>query len=280
MSHTRLAFTLVELLVVISIIALLVAMLVPAMEQAVYEAKIASCAAQLTGIVSGANTYALAANNHYPTPPAGRRGWTNAGVYTADYLGRKDQPDRDLRLIIRDHIPLKMMLCPQIGQQIDPTYEANDASSLVFANYGLHFSREFTDGYGDGGLMRVNDRLGWTDAAADPSSPPTYYFRVVASDMNIYHETNNWAESSHPQLGTSGMFASAYQNTPAGNQQYTYARWTWLNGRGPIDVNFTLTDGSTHVYRAVSQKDGRLRRVPVASNGTVNGPYYFYLPVD
>jgi prepilin-type N-terminal cleavage/methylation domain-containing protein/prepilin-type processing-associated H-X9-DG protein len=54
----RHGFTLVELLVVVSIIALLVAILLPSLRRAREQAKLATCLANLTGIAKGSLTYA------------------------------------------------------------------------------------------------------------------------------------------------------------------------------------------------------------------------------
>jgi prepilin-type N-terminal cleavage/methylation domain-containing protein len=49
----RVAFTLVELLVVISIIVLLLALIAPALDKSVYEAQLVRCAAQQKGAAGG-----------------------------------------------------------------------------------------------------------------------------------------------------------------------------------------------------------------------------------
>jgi len=60
-----LAFTFVELLVVITIIVVLLALLVPALDEAVYQADLAVCATHQHGIGVGAVAYAL---NHARIP--------------------------------------------------------------------------------------------------------------------------------------------------------------------------------------------------------------------
>src|ERR1041385_7231650 len=62
-------FTLIELLVVITVIVTLLAMLAPALDQAVYQAELAVCAAQLGGMGRGVLTYAASYKRHYPARP-------------------------------------------------------------------------------------------------------------------------------------------------------------------------------------------------------------------
>ncbi len=65
---TRYAFTLVELLVVITIIALLIALLVPALKKAREQAKTAHCLANLKGIATASITYSSADPNEQAIP--------------------------------------------------------------------------------------------------------------------------------------------------------------------------------------------------------------------
>jgi prepilin-type N-terminal cleavage/methylation domain-containing protein len=65
--HGRAAFTLVELLVVVAIIALLLAILLPALNRAKYQAKLAVCANQLRQIGIGSVTYASDNWGFYPS---------------------------------------------------------------------------------------------------------------------------------------------------------------------------------------------------------------------
>src|SRR5687768_324821 len=63
---SRRGFTLVELLVVVTIIVVLLAMLVPALSKAVYQAQLAQCAAGLRATGTGVIEYASANRRFYP----------------------------------------------------------------------------------------------------------------------------------------------------------------------------------------------------------------------
>ena len=64
----RAGFTLVELLVVVSIIALLIAILLPSLRKAREQAKVATCQASMTGIGKASNTYATEDPNEILIP--------------------------------------------------------------------------------------------------------------------------------------------------------------------------------------------------------------------
>src|SRR5688500_13745385 len=69
-------FTIVELLVVITIIVILLALLMPGMDRAIYQAELAVCAAKLDAVSSGTTLYALNHRRAYPYRPCvvnGRR---------------------------------------------------------------------------------------------------------------------------------------------------------------------------------------------------------------
>ncbi len=63
---TQNGFSLVELLVVVSVIALLIALLLPSMQVARFAARLAVCASNLKQITVGSNLYAADNNSYYP----------------------------------------------------------------------------------------------------------------------------------------------------------------------------------------------------------------------
>jgi prepilin-type N-terminal cleavage/methylation domain-containing protein/prepilin-type processing-associated H-X9-DG protein len=87
--YRRSAFTLVELLVVISIIGLLVAILLPSLRGARTQAKLVKCGSQLRQVGISLGMYADAANDWLPT----WSGWQVWGYYGTDQDG--DNGDGD-----------------------------------------------------------------------------------------------------------------------------------------------------------------------------------------
>ena len=75
-SHKAQAFSLVELLVVITILVVLLALLAPAMDKAIYQAELAVCGAQQKAIASSSQGYAFDSRRSYPY----RDGVRNTGV--------------------------------------------------------------------------------------------------------------------------------------------------------------------------------------------------------
>ena len=69
------AFTLVELLVVIGVIALLISMLLPAMKKARESAQRATCASNIRQLVVGIALYAVDQKDRTPAPIIGREGF-------------------------------------------------------------------------------------------------------------------------------------------------------------------------------------------------------------
>ena len=65
-NDTRRAFTLVELLVVIGVIAVLVALLLPAIQKSRYEARVTACAARLQQFAAAVNIYAVEHKGRLP----------------------------------------------------------------------------------------------------------------------------------------------------------------------------------------------------------------------
>ena len=65
----RKAFTLVELLVIITIIVVLLALLAPAMGKAIYQAQLAACATRLKSFATGVTVYAIDYRRSYPHRP-------------------------------------------------------------------------------------------------------------------------------------------------------------------------------------------------------------------
>jgi prepilin-type N-terminal cleavage/methylation domain-containing protein len=287
-SLSRRAFTLVELLVVITIIVALLSLLTPALDQAIYEAELASCAAQVKGMTTGGLAYAAGQARHYPVPPDGRR-----AQHQPDELGRLDTPAQDMRTVLEGHIPLKAHLCPLTAGKIDLSYDANGPDTTVFGTYELWFAMAYNPANGGRGAMRrIGDRFGWQGP-----QHPLKQFNVLVNDVNIYLETAPF----HSQTGHAdrdGVEAPAvFQDEGAGEAfvagggavpvlELTVSRWaepqSAYGTRGAIDQSYGFDDGSVRIIKEIKRPDRTtamvpgLHRVPNHQGGT--GPYIKFLP--
>ncbi len=148
---TRAAFTLVELLVVVAIIAVLLAILVPSLEDAVAAAQKGRCLANLKGIGLALGTYLNDSRRVYPRSP----GWGALLGKLGNY-GSYAQQDSDVRplnpyLGYRGaRAQVQIAQCPSdVGDPLSPgVFNAYDA-------YGTSYVETLTD---YSGVMSV---FGW-----------------------------------------------------------------------------------------------------------------------
>jgi len=270
------AFTVVELLVVITIIVVLLALLAPAVDKAVYQAELAACAAKQRGITSGIGAYAMSYRRAYPNR------FINADAsYMAGELYHMGDAWDD-RPKLMPFVPLKMFLDPLCGK-VDLSAESNDNDTVITANYDLYFGLRFYDaGVALRGMMRLGDRLAWGDDRFD----------VLVMDHDRTYD-GSYAMSSHPD--TDGKLAmSIWQSTAfldsgiegVGVLKFTVSRWDMVgrSDRGPVDVNVARSDGSVQRFNDFArdqwQKDPRVSRVPNFVNG-VNWPVeYNQVPLE
>ena len=262
-------FTIVELLVVITIIVVLLALLTPAMDKAIYQAELAVCGANLHGVSGGGLTYAMANKRAYPSPPDGR-GWN---AHTTR-LGYGSVPATDLRPLLKEYVELNLLLCP-LTQQIALDEESNRPDAQINSPYDVWFGWQFNiDANPQRGMFRMGDRFEWN----------TTRFNVLATDFNFVDVVDPSAQSSHPddagvlsnevyQSDEVGPTAGLGLGVPGGTY-LTMSRWTrvWMQ-RGLIDMNVTTDDGSVERYLKVEPVDDRMSQVPSNNSQYILGVY-------
>jgi prepilin-type N-terminal cleavage/methylation domain-containing protein len=238
------AFTLVELLVVIAIMVVLLALLTPALDQAIYEAELAVCGANLHGTGTGAAGYAVDHKRAYPHRPA-----IDAQV---DYYPMQITFDTtfDLRPLIEPYINIRhMLLCPLVPE-VDLTVEA--AGTYLYSPYNLWFGWRFA---GAPGMLRFGDR--WAGYANDRR------FTFLAGDRDRHGRA---VYGTHPDRDDL-MWAEVAQNEPIAGMAggLVQTRWRTRDGiteRGEIDMNMAIDDGSVTRYREMKWNDPRFVLVP------------------
>jgi len=251
------AFTLVELLVVITIIVVLLALLSPAMDRAVYQAELAVCGARQRAVGSGVLTYA-AANN---------RSFSIARFVQPDLIANQADKRPALRTMLG--VALNGLLnCPLTGKV---GIDESQATS-TYASYYLWFGWWYD---GQRRMARIGDRFTWNG----------YGYSVIASDINIMWDTQ--ARSNHPDRDPAKMWGLVLDQGDDpwrdGDSTMTISTWrlTGTPERGLLDNNFAYQDGSVRRVDAIAWNgDSRLREVPNFSDGTAPSGIRAYLPAE
>ena len=256
-------FTLVELLVVVTIAVLLLALLAPALDQAVYQAELAVCAANLKAIGSGAASYTLDNDRTYPHRFGRATAWPPYYLFT--------RVNQDERKMIRSYFPLNATLNDPLSRAVDIAGSRSDPLSDVYLGYSLWYGWQYTvDGAREKGMLRLGDRWEWADDG----------FSILAGDTAGL-SVPNWGHGSHPD-GKGVWFNEVWQDeVPTWRRDLVDRPVTmswWYNAAarpGPIDVNFTFQDGSTHRLNQVVYTEGepgeqeRVTRVPTNGDASI-----------
>jgi len=285
-SHGSLGFTLVELLIVITIIVVLLALLVPALDKAVYQAELAVCGSQLKAIATGGSTYAMENQRRYPD--TGNNANENPQQFR---IGGSNGPASDRRKVLRSALGdlNKILNDPLTNAKLD--FEGSTAKH-IFANYNIWFGWSYA---GHKGLKRMGDQYTWTEKSlADSSYSRTRSSTVVAADRDEIARPGE-AQSSHPdadgflyllrQQDDPNAWGNATTSGPTGN---TVTLALWWSGRdkgshrGLTDSNFARADGAVVRFNDIQwNEDDRLARAPIYPDGTSYYPQYFhYMPPE
>lgn len=230
MTRTR-AFTLVELLVVVTLITVLVSMLTPAVERAMYHANLAKCASNLKTIASAGTLYASDNHGRYPlrvNQSTGERFHQDPIQISNTFTG----PPYDMRPMLTPYTSLDAFVDP-LSHKVDLRPEATDQPlpSVVFATYYVFFGwGPAADAYPDNDMM---DRLG------QKFSHGSTRFNIVASDQDEIQPEDGrptydgahvtTSHRAHPKQGP----AVPLQNQDFGHIRYTrsyYQRNGWTPG--------------------------------------------------
>jgi competence protein ComGC len=255
---SRLAFTLVELLVVVTIIMILVSMLIPSIEGAMYVAKLASCGATMKVVGASAITYTQDNSRYYPVRHEN---------YNWDALHIRIPPEQDpnvsfdWRVQFGPYMPVQAFLDPLAGAiSIDEASITPTPNRRIWSNFHIYTGLSRGDDTQDV-MDQVGRRFEWTDSLTDPDNPREYRTGIIAADRNMYWTGNSppWSTASHADSRNILRFFAYQNHTTEG----TYSWWgrAGTSEHGPVDLNFAYDDGSVRRFDAVVQDDPRMGKM-------------------
>jgi prepilin-type N-terminal cleavage/methylation domain-containing protein len=281
-NHGRIAgwpggFTLVELLVVISIIVLLTAMLIPALEQAVYRARLSTCMGQLRVIGSAVTDYAMDHGSWYPYnrahAPDVRQNWQASMLRhnNPDWAG-----DVDMRPVLRRYIPdlNKVMNDPLTHEPVDVV--ETDAQ-LVHGSYSQWFGWAYIWEYPASstnlgrpdGAFKIGRRFSHT-WDWDNARPTFQQFDALAGDFDRVNPSDYGSHPDHPRPRLR-IWKRQDGTTAGGTKTITLSVWIRKTSgvtRGLLDTNFAYQDLSVRQFNGVDVRDDRMARIPEYNNGS------------
>ena len=275
----RPGFSLVELLVVVTIIVVLLALLAPALDEAVYQAELAVCGARLKATGGAVTLYAFDHKRQYPYRELVRdhdgyvmdpmRLTVSSGAGSG--LGvEAAAPLWDDRPVLRGHIQINAMLqCPLTGTIDMEIDSATD--TFVYSTYSMWWGWTFRGRKDAYGQTLDNSRFTGTQAMfklGDRFSWDGQQFSVLAGDT--LHGGWGWGLSSHPEKQDRwSNWVLQHQTNPWGSDFATFSWWGTGASPAQFDSQFTVQDGSVRRYNDLllepslkKFEEAGLRRVP------------------
>ena len=279
-SRPFVGFTLVELLVVVTIIVAMLALLAPALDRAMYQAELAVCGAQQAQAAKGLVAYTGENRRLFPyrptQDPANKE--RRRPHFIQDALGANGTAINAVHADDRPNLrqawgTLDVLLDPMspkvdLDREFTPT--ANAGPPIIAGSYALWFGFNYLPPNGGGrGIYRLGDRLEWIDISR--GSPVQIRSGFLISDWDMpmpIYETNGGAHqkviTSHPD------YEDKLYTQRGENISFIYSWWTWglaagSSHRPPVDLNFATMDASVARSTAIEWNDDRMARMPYAA---------------
>jgi prepilin-type N-terminal cleavage/methylation domain-containing protein len=274
------AFTLVELLVVITIIVALLSLLAPALDKAIYEAELAVCASQQRAVAQGLTAYAAGHSRLYPlrTPvhaPQFLSMGTLARTASLEAFLAPPTEGVDARQFLEGFVLLDLLIDP-LSEKVDLSRDASDPDAVIITSRALWYGWQFP---GHDGMKRLGDRWSWRGDDI-LGNRVNHRFSYLTTDSDRHNATGNVVYGSHPDadglMTNLVMQNETFEEGPAVvgyAVKWTDSEWWRRDGveRGAIDMNFASADGSVDRLREVLwQGDERVVRVPIPCGWPMN----------
>ena len=293
----RHGFTLVELLVVITIVVVLLALLSPALDRAVYAAELARCGAQIKTLGAALTTYAMDHRRHC----IHRLGIDNGASWDVSILRpglstsvfTQQIELGDLRPQLKRYVSINKHLLDPFVRRVDLEASRDDSftygSYHIFAGWQYSTTVHFWSGQpsqGGPGMRKLGDRFTWAGRQYNS-------FVTDADHFNL----DGWAMASHPDepetlenrtfqdadliTGTTLAIPGGTNTTLSWFDHPPF--WSGYPVRGNLDRNVGFDDGSVVRYDKVLPplpggivQDPRMANVPWTQDGHGSGDWPRY----
>jgi prepilin-type N-terminal cleavage/methylation domain-containing protein len=271
----RNGFTLVELLVVITIIVLLLAMLAPALDRAIYAAELARCGGQMKGVTSGVTSYAMGHNRQYPYRE-GVRHPQNTNYQIKQMSGSPNQSGTlgfDERPMLRPWVNLDAYVCPPAGSI---SVSRSEAETILFLPFQMFYGYQWRGAGGGQGMFKLGDTItynGHRFSTMVSDHMATGVFLAPFIDASAHPDSLGLLTHGQQQDQPASAAFIALAVDP--DAKVTVAGWGGTPTPGMrFEMNFGFTDGAVvrisdmswnvpnYGMAAGANQDERFRRVP------------------
>jgi prepilin-type N-terminal cleavage/methylation domain-containing protein len=265
------AFTLVELLVVITIIVVLLALLAPAMDQAIYQAELTVCASRQKAALGSVTIYATNHGRRYPyrigvqNPEGIATNQSRLSMGSSHLSGRTNPMQSfDERPVLRPYMDINRTLNDPLTHAID--LETDDPETTVFSPYDLWWGWQFSPLEGGRGSFKIGDRIEWRYPDDRGNNQIRHWnLSLLIADRNVKAVIApiNY-NSSHPDqsnvlvnLFMENQYSPAVILIPTAGKM-SRSEWAPVPlglTRGLLDSNYGYQDGSVRRFHDVKDTD-------------------------
>jgi len=236
------AFTLVELLVVIAVVAVLIAILLPSMARAKYRAILIQCLAKERMLGVAVLNYTEQNRSWYPYRTTGMNGQMPHVIRDSFHV-----PATDDRPMFKKFMDIdQQLICPFAPLRAGKSL--SDTSANVFSTYELRFGTRIIDNQEQSKMLRVGDRARYTTGGV------TYRFNVLAADYERDWNNSSGAsyhvQTGHPDEGSATPRFEIYDATYILSYHTRFFASSAARTRPPLERNFLFDDGSAKTIKS------------------------------